>query len=195
MTVPVFPRFFEWRSVSTGLMTVLALAISGSSALALDNPEVTWSHKDWRAGYEGGRCAIWTGGDGAGTFEISFETGGYNGSASYLPIVYSNYPLPLREDDEYELIVNNRASGFGSELWFYDGMDGYNRYMVGATLTGGFVPDLIATFRRSDTLAIQIWPTGKAPYIADDFSLSGFTATYLKISEWCAFDPDNLFQS
>lgn len=182
----------DFKPFAAGL---LAASVLAAPAGALTDPERTWSHKDWSAAFEAGRCAISTGGDGAGNFEIQFEMGGFNGEASYLPIVYSNLPLPLRPEDEFEILINGAASGFGPEFGFYDGDDGYGRYMVGAALTGGFVPDLVAAFRRGDHVAVRVIRQGEAPFVIDEFSLSGFTANYLKISEWCHFDPDNLFRS
>ncbi|SNR61395.1 hypothetical protein [Puniceibacterium sediminis] len=183
------------RAVSRGLMPALIFALGGTSVSAMDDPELVWSHKEWSAGYEMGRCAIWTGGDGSGIFEIEVDMGGYNASASYLPIVYSNYPIPLREDDEFELYIDHQMSDFGPEMGFYDSMDSYGRYMVAAGMTDGFVPDLIGTFRGANSVAVEVLHYGEPPFVADEFSLSGFTATYLKISEWCRFDPNHLFRS
>ncbi|MER0236775.1 hypothetical protein [Fulvimarina sp. MAC8] len=173
----------------------LTLTAMAGPAFAADGPERSWSRNAWTAEFEAGECRLRTGSDGKGDFVISFQMGGFDGAADYLPIVYSNLPLPLRKDDTYEILIDGRATEFGSEMWFYDGQDAFDRYMVGASLTGGFVPDLVDAFRQGDTVAFQVEPNGKAPYIADDFSLSGFSATYLKISEWCHFDPDNLFRS
>ena len=166
-----------------------------TSVVALDNPEKRWSDKAWHAEFQEGRCAIWTGGDGSGTFEIEFSMGGFNASARYVPIVYSNYPVPLRIDDELELIIDGRISGFGYEMSVFDGHDSFGRYMVEASMTGSMAPDLIPPFRASSDLAVQVQHAGEAPFIADAFSLSGFTSVYLKISEWCHFDPNNLFRS
>jgi hypothetical protein len=185
----------QLRTRCRAALAVGTLALTATSVVAMDNPERTWSHKDWNAAFEAGQCTIWTGGDGSGTIEIRFDMGGFNGDFSYLPIVYSNYPLPLQPDDEYELIIDGRISEFGYEMMFFDGPDAFDRYMVGASLTGGFVPDLVRAFRKGNAVAVQVGRFGETPFIADAFSLSGFTATYLKIAEWCHFDPDNLFQS
>lgn len=180
------------RSLAAALLAASAFA---APAGALTDPERVWDHKDWRSAFQAGQCAISAGGDGAGRFEISFDMGGFNASARYLPIVYSSMPMPLKPDDEYEILINGAVSDFGSEFWFYDGDDGYGRYMVGASLTGGFTPDLIEAFRRGDHVAIRVMRVGEQPFIIDEFSLSGFTANYLKVSEWCHFDPNNLFRS
>lgn len=171
------------------------LLACGAAAPALEAPERWWSHGDWQAEFQAGTCEIRTGGDGAGVFRIQFQMGGFDGDATYLPVVYSNMPAPLTADDEFDLIIDQRVTDFGSELWFHDGNDPFGRYMVGASLTGGFVPDLVAEFRRGNRAALRISSPGAHPYIAEDFSLAGFSAAYLKISEWCHFDPDNLFQS
>ena len=185
-------------SLKDGLALALLLAfasMAGPSAAAMDNVERQWSHKDWFAEYKDGHCAISTGGDGAGRFSIELEQGGVNGSASYLPIVYSSEPLPLREDDEFALIIDHDVTDFGDEMSYYDGPDPYGRFMVGAALTGGFVPDLIAAFRNGNAVSVQVKHNNEQARIVDDFSLSGFTATYLKIAQWCDFDPDDLFRS
>ncbi|WP_339691337.1 hypothetical protein [uncultured Parasphingorhabdus sp.] len=178
-----------------GLSAGVLLAMASAPASAQDNPERQWSHKDWHAEYRDGRCAISTGGDGSGWFRIELEKGGLNSSASYLPIVYSSEPLPLREDDKFALIIDNSLVGVGEEMSYYDGPDAYGRFMVGASLPGGFVPDLITKMRKGDNLSVRVEHSGEVNVIVDDFSLSGFTATYLKIAHWCDFDPDNLFRS
>ncbi|MGY9047286.1 MAG: hypothetical protein ACKVKF_09550 [Rhodobacterales bacterium] len=178
-----------------GLLVALILTLFGTSLVALERPAQIWDHKDWHASYEQGRCAIWTGGDGAGTYEIAFDMGGMNASARYLPIVYSNLPLPLQPEDEFVLIIDHHMSQFGSEMSVYDGRDSYDRQMVAAGMTAGFVPDLVVALRQSESVAVQVMRDGEAPFIADDFSLSGFGASYLKISEWCQFDPNALFRS
>lgn len=189
-----FGRFSLERSLSSALLLMIA-GTAGTAATAMDKSERQWSHNDWYAEYKDGHCAMSTGGDGAGRFSIALEKGGLNGSASYLPIVYSSQPLPLRKDDEFALIIDREMSDFGEEMAYYDGPDSYGRFMVGAALTGGFVPDLIAAFRAGNGLAMQVRHRGEEARIVDDFSLSGFTATYLKIAQWCDFDPDDLFQS
>lgn len=127
-------------SGGASLTAALFMALAGMSASAQANPERQWSHKDWHAEYKDGHCAISTGGDGSGWFRIELEKGGLNGSASYLPIVYSSEPLPLREDDEYALIIDHSVTAFGEEMSYYDGPDPYGRFMVGTALTGGFFP-------------------------------------------------------
>lgn len=171
------------------------LAMATTPAAAQDGPERQWSHKEWHAEYKDGHCAISTGGDGSGWFRIELEEGGLNGSARYLPIVYSSEPLPLREDDEFALIIDNSLVGVGEEMSYYDGPDADGRFMVGAALTGGFVPDLITAMRKGNDLSVRVEHRGEVTVVVDDFSLSGFTATYLKIAQWCDFDPDNLFRS
>lgn len=185
-------------SLTSALTSVLLLAITGTaatSAAAMDNPERQWSHKEWNAEYKEGQCAISTGGDGSGWFSVELEKGGLNSSASYLPIVYSSEPLPLREDDEFALIIDHDVTDFGDEMSYYDGPDPYGRFMVGAALTGGFVPDLITALRKGNALSVRVKHINEPARIVDDFSLSGFTATYLKIAQWCDFDPDDLFKS
>ena len=182
------------RSLTSALLLTIA-GTAGTSVAAMDNPERQWSHKDWYAEYKDGHCAISTGGDGSGRFSIELEKGGLNGSASYLPIVYSSEPLPLREDDEFALIIDHNVTDFGDEMSYYDDPDPYGRFMVGAALTGGFVPDLIAAFRKGNAVSVQVKHSGEPARIVDDFSLSGFTAAYLKIAQWCDFDPDDLFES
>ena len=179
------------------LVACLALvaALLAGPVTAFEDPERTWSHKAWHVAFTAGACSLWTGSDGSGTFELTFGRGGVDGAAHYLPIVYSNLPLPLREEDGYEILIDGQPSGFGPEMWFYDGPDAYGRYMVGAALTGGFVPDLVEAFRQGNALAIRVTPMGKAAYVADAFSLAGFSAAYLKASEWCQFDPDALLRS
>lgn len=176
---------------------VLACAVmfSPGPALGFSENEQVWSYKDWHAQFSKDRCTLSTGGDGSGRFVLSFDMGGFNTQAAYRPIVYSNYPLPLRQNDKFEIYIDQIQSVFGAEMWFFDGPDPYGRYMVGAGLTGGFVPSLVDRFRRGNAISIIVRPYGRAAFVSDSFSLSGFTATYLKAAEWCRFNPNNLFRS
>ncbi len=159
--------------------------VPASTGMALSDPEKVWKHKDWRASYSHGRCRLATGGDGDGTFEITLDERGYNADVSYLPITYSNLPPALQQGDLFSLLIDGRNSGLGPEIAYFDGMDPYDRFMVGASLTTGFVADLVDFFRQGTTATFIVSRPDEHAFAPDTFSLAGFSATYLKIVEWC----------
>lgn len=159
--------------------------------------DLYFERKDWRASFDGQRCRIWTGGDGSGTVAISIDPLGYNVGLDYDAVVYRGYPSPLTQDvDEVDLMFDGRPAGLIGEMYVHQGYDAYNHPTAGAALTAGFVIDAIRQMRAGSRLDVfrSNYRTGERGVI-DSFSLSGFTATYLKISEWCRFHPDHLPQS
>lgn len=176
--------------LAAAALAALPMLAGGANA----RPLAEWAHKDWRAYSFGDSCEIRTGGDGAGVFSITVDRGGYNASATYLPVAFRNMPQPLEFNDGVDLYVDGRDAGFGYETAIFDGTDEWGEYFRGANTYAG-VPELLRMLRRGNMLEILVSREGRAPRIYDEFSLSGITANLLKISEWCAFDADNLFQS
>ncbi|MEO1092522.1 MAG: hypothetical protein AAFX81_18020 [Pseudomonadota bacterium] len=154
--------------------------------------EQEWSHGDWHASKNGNFCAIWTGSDGKGTFSIELDTGGFDASATYLPVWYRGHTAPLRLNDRIALVIDDHETWLSEEMGMVDGEDEWGEYYVAASLTAGFVPELIDVLKRSDRLDVRRRRSGGETVTIDDFSLRGFTATLLKIAEWCRFDPADL---
>ncbi len=168
------------------------MGLGGVAAMAGDGPEKEWSYKDWRVELKGGRCALSTGGDGDGFFRLEFGMLGFDAAAIYQPLWYRSEPMPLEFEDGVAVVIDGRDSGFGDEMAVFDGRDEWDDYFRAAALTTGYVPDLVETLRRANRIAFVVFRPGRAPAVYDDLSLSGFTAVYLKASEWCRFSPTAL---
>lgn len=174
----------------------LALAAMAGAALAFPaDPDRTWRHKDWSAAQYGRVCVLWTGGDGHGSFRVRIEEGGYNADIVYEPIWARGYHEPVGFEDEFSVYIDGRETDYGPEMAVYDGEDEWGEYFRRVGMTTGFTPAMIFEMRRGGRLAMQVDKPGQAPAVYDDFSLSGFTASFLKVSEWRRFHPDRLFQS
>lgn len=155
-----------------------------------------WEWKDWRLERVEGRCAIWAGGDGDGAFRLEFGAGGFDPAALYEPVAYNTEPLPLELTDSLALLIDGRDDGFGDELFVFETEDPFDgRPVRAASLTAGFVPDLVAALREGGRVAFVVFREGREARVYDDLSLAGFTAVYLKAAEWCGFAPEALPRS
>ncbi len=166
-------------------------AIWGGAAHASD-PINTWAHNDWTALQYDGYCEIRTGGDGDGTLAVTFDTGGYNPSLAYTPVFIRGYSTPIDMDTYFRVFIDTEETYFGEELFAYSHFNEWNETVASAGLTPGFVPDILAQMRGGIRIAFEVKNVGALPAIYDDFSLMGASATLLKISEWCSFNPNAL---
>lgn len=173
------------RIIGAGICAILTTLTAASAQDAR-----TWSHKDWSATQrEDGRCAIWTGGDGAGSVVISMDPGGFNASAEYIPVWYRSEPMPLEPDDYVVIYIDGQESWLSEEMGVFDGTDDWGDPYRAAGMTGGLVPEFIGLLRPADTLDFSRQRGTEDPLPFDSFSLAGFTAALMKTAEWCKFNP------
>jgi hypothetical protein len=169
---------------AAGLCACLT-GLAAAPALADRN----WSHKDWNAWQRGARCGIWTGGDGAGSLEISFERGGYRAVADYAPLWYRSEPMPLEMSDFIVIYFDGLESWIGEDISVFDGEDKWGDYFRAAFMPDATVPAFIDMLRQADTLDFARQRGDEEPLIIDQFSLAGFTVALMKTAEWCKFNP------
>ena len=171
------------------LIAAAAIAFMATSSAAV--AEQSWSHKAWSVTKEGETCTLRTGGDGDGVFTLTFESGGFDASATYRPLMVRGYAAPLEFSDDIDVAIDGKTTVFGEEMAVYDGTDTYGDYFRAAGLTAGFVPDLTDALRKGTTIAFQRIRPAETRTI-DTLSLSGFTAAPLKASDLCKFDAKKL---
>lgn len=184
---------------------VLAALIGSLAAapplLAQGSKDNTWENKQWRSHTEsaGKRklCRTMTGGDGDHSFAVQVEGGGYNAWFYFQEQINRGGKPILQKDDEIVLKLEGRKT----VVYDYDVsvMLGITRGGIPeakAAMPGGYSPEFIRNMRASDSLTVlRINPRSKKQEVLHKFSLDGFTANYLKLSEWCKFNPDKLVQS
>jgi len=149
-----------------------------------DGEKSSW-HGRWRAYTEGNLCkteAI----DGSRRFVAQIEKAGGN--------AWFYFETRDRLGKEDELLF--RIEGRRPRLYSYDvsvvpAADEAARTRV--TMPNGYAPEFIQALRISAVLAVQRAGTAK-PETLQRFSLTGFSASFSKLAQWCRFDPDRLFQ-
>ena len=63
-------------------------------------------------------------------------------------------------------------------------------------MVSGSTPEVTRVMRSASTLSVlRDNPRKKQQEVLHKFSLDGFTANFLKLAEWCKFNPDKMFQS
>lgn len=173
------------RNVFTAGLCACLAGLAAAPALA----DRDWSHKDWNAYQRDGRCGIWTGGDGAGSVEISYERGGHAPVAAYTPLWYRSEPMPLDMSDFIVVYIDGRENWIGEDMGVFDGEDEWGDYFRAASMPDGTVSAFIDMLRPADTLEFARQRGDEDPLIIDRFSLAGFTAALMKTAEWCRFNP------
>lgn len=153
-----------------------------------------WDYKQWRSfaeTAEGGQrqCLAMTGGDGddrlnvettpAGGFEVYFDEQTYRG-------MVPNLQARDRLVFELDTTPPTRATHVTTTL----GYDEDGIPTARATVAGAEATALIGAMRAASTLTVtRANATPERPPLVAEFSLAGFTANYLKASEWCGLQP------
>lgn len=182
------------RSARWSLTLACCLAMVLSSPPAHAEKEKRWSHKAWQVTKKDTRCTLSTGGDGDDYFRVSFANRGLDAAVDYEPLIIRGYPVPLSAGDEVELRIDGKPNWLGEEMSTFEDKNEWDEYRIVATLTTGFVPELVEALRRGNELEVGKTDASGSRTLAK-FSLSGFTASLLKASEWCRFDPKKLPES
>lgn len=150
---------------------------------------------DWSAVAIGNTCFVYTeraAPDTSGTLVFGFGGGGFNATFRY---DYQPWPdeqgAPWDADDIVVLEID------GAPLWLSDemftGQDG--GYM--ASMTDGFVPDMVLTaMTATDTITFALDRSAfNETWIYGIFSVFGFRESLEQAAHWCDFDPRNLPRS
>lgn len=170
------------------ILALFSLVLTTSAAFA-----AYFEHGAWATVKIGQVCHVYTlrsSRDTSGALVFSFLEKGYNPSFEYR---YAPYPgetgPPWDEADAVILTVDGAVSWLGDEM--ASGWDSEGDF---ASLTSGFVSDMIATLRAANGVVDVVFDRTKLgeQWVYGRFSATGFTAVIVKAGEWCQFDPSNL---
>ena len=177
-------------------MKALILALSTLSSLVFSTSRAHadyFEHGNWATVKIGQVCYVYSlrsAKDTSGTLIFGFLEKGYNASFEYR---YTPYPgesgSPWDQEDYVVLSVDGSESWLGDEMT--TGLDSHGDF---ASLTAGFVPEIIAMIRAATSnveVAFDREKLGER-WVYGLFSATGFSATVVKAGEWCQFDPANL---
>lgn len=155
---------------------------SGAWNVALVN-DTRWNQKS---------CIVWTGGDGTGILRMHISHGGGDASFGYTPVAFSNVPSPLYNAVSVLVVVDGYIMSVGSDMEIGTSQNEWNEPETYASVSNTNVSNVVEAFRLGDQVDMGGAETGQIA-IFDSYSLSGFTANWLKAAEWCAFQPDKVF--
>ncbi len=163
-------------------------------AMAPVRADTFWGHKDWRAFTGKGQpgelaCIAMTGGDGSDSFRLTAATGGDLG-LQYAEATARGIRPDLQKGDLLRVVIDG-AKGMQFEDIAVDiGVDRDGIPYAHGDLVGGDVASAIGAMRAGNVLVVEREKRDGSGWARlGRFSLSGFTATYLKLSEWCNFKP------
>ena len=183
------------------VLIFLAAGWIAAPALAQAPKEQFWEYKEWRsyteAGKAGKTCKALTGGNGDPKFVVSVQPGGINGAVYFEEQGVRGSPSVLRRGDDILFKIDGKIS----KVYDYDiavragiGPEGIAEASAG--MPSGYTPDLTRVMRSSSTLSVlRENPRTKKQDVLHKFSLDGFAANFLKLAEWCKFNPDKMAQS
>jgi hypothetical protein len=178
------------------LLLVLVSPVARAEVVQLDH----WQHGAWRVAltedtaYGVRACRVWTGGDGLGTVSFHVNDRGGDATLAYEPVWFRGMPPPFDWNETVGLVFDGQSSGIGPALEIVEWVDEWGAQRMDASITNALVAEAVALSRRSNTLIVTVAGDGPTR-VNDTFLLDGFTATWLKASEWCRFDADKRFQT
>jgi len=161
-----------------------------------------FSYKDWSGSTEtvlsgGGdwvtNCEIHTGGDGDSSISVSQMWGEPMPSVVYSEATARGYATQLQGEQEvtWAVSVGNEVRNFAGSSYtgFSESGIPFAENTVNSTYQGREVDNILTAFAK-----------GRKVMLIDDYSggdlhtasLSGFTAAYRKMSQWCGFSVDKV---
>lgn len=162
--------------------------------MALAKADEFWDHKDWRAFAGNGQkgqleCMAMTGGDGDDSFRLTAGKGGDLG-LHYAEATARGVRPDLREDDFLRVVIEGKKGARFEDMAVRVGVDQEGIPYAHGDMVDGDVAAAIRAMRAGNTLVVEREKRDDAGWVVlGRFSLAGFTATYLKLSEWCRFKP------
>ncbi|MEH6445301.1 MAG: hypothetical protein V7784_15510 [Oceanospirillaceae bacterium] len=144
-------------------------------------------------------CRIYTGGDGVSTIGAEISAGSVGlrtmPTVDFRETIYRGYGRILQEQQKVTWVVNAKNQKFSYRGDTYTGYDDadfpYAINSIQGNLDDGKTLELFRAFAKGNTVTLYDDDSGKALHTA---SLSGFSASYLKASEWCRFSPENVLK-
>ncbi|MFT5390424.1 MAG: hypothetical protein ACI8PT_000609 [Gammaproteobacteria bacterium] len=179
---------------TTGFGSSVALSAGSQNVASAARQYQSWDHKDWRS-YAGVdekgnyKCVAMTGGDGDNSLKLHASVGG-GVYIQFSEAAARGYPTSLNENDEVAFVVRGEQTITFDETSVTTGHTYEGIPFAHAGTPDGYVPEMVQQFRAGSTLEVMIKdPVRNTWSDLGKFSLSGFTANFLKISTWCGFDP------
>ncbi|WP_118133528.1 hypothetical protein [Oceanicella sp. SM1341] len=176
------------------------LALAGAAPAAERRELAYWEHGSWRVamieqvGVDIRQCEVFTGGDGNGSLRITVGEGGSDAALTWLPVWFRGMEQPITLDDEMVLLLDGQESPLSGAMEVFEGPDEYGEPSVDASLGSADVPEAVRALRAGNVLVAGARREG-ALRVIDTWLLDGFTAAWLKASEWCGFDPRAAFRA
>jgi len=152
------------------------------------------SHGEWITS-----CHIHTGGDGVSTIgaEISLRSVSLRTmpTVDFIETIYRGYERILQDKQKVTWVVNAKNQEFiyrgDTYTGHHDSGFPYAINRIEGNLDDGETLELFRAFAKGSKVTLYDYDSGKALHIA---SLSGFSASYLKASEWCNFSANNVLK-
>lgn len=186
---------------SMQIMMVLAAAWTTASAQAQAPKEQFWEHKEWRSYIEiteaGKTCITSTGGNGDPRFVVSVQPGGLNGTVYFEEQGVRGHATQMRKNDDIVFKFDGKVSkDYGYDILVHVGVSPDGIPAASAAMVSSGTLEVTRVMRSASTLSVlRDNPSKKRQEVLHKFSLDGFTANFLKLAEWCKFNPDKMFQS
>lgn len=144
-------------------------------------------------------CRIHTGGDGVSTIGAEISAGSVGlrtmPTVDFTETIYRGYGRILKEKQKVTWVVKAKNQEFSYRGDTYTGYDDtdfpYAINRIQGNLDDGETLELFRAFAKGNNVTLYDDDSGKALHTA---SLSGFSASYLKVSEWCSFSPENVLK-
>ena len=166
------------------------------------------TYKDWHAtvdtvkGDDGEwltNCSVRTGGDGISVIAVQIPWGnvdaGTGPTVDYNEVTYRNLPTSLQGKQEISWVVSTSKGSYSYRGETYTGHDKtghpYAINRIQGNIDGGDSLKMLRAFAKGSTVTLYDDYSGGDIHSA---SLSGFSASYRKVSQWCGFSPDNVLK-
>ena len=178
------------------LVFSLAICVASKSVAAEKVTFERWSYGAWTVRkyeyveFDSYGCEVWTGNDGgAGVLAIDVNDGGAEVTITYTPANLRDSAGPMTPGDSVVLIVDSLILPISTKIEVGAFQNDWSDSEFSALAHNAFVTETIDALRAGDLVEVGVQHAGQF-MIYDVFSLYGVTATWLKASEWCGFDPD-----
>lgn len=185
------------RPSSACCLFALLLGLASAPTLAQAGKDLSWEYKDWHSSTEiSGKgkktCQASTGGDGDDFLVVSATPGG-DISIHYREQTYRGTKPALAKTDAISFRLDDKKQSVFADALVTLDVDAEGIPVAIAGLPSGDSPAMVAAMRSATS--VTVWrenPRTRKAAAVHKFSLAGFTANFLKLAEWCGFDPNQL---
>ena len=176
---------------------ISALLLLAAATWPVQANDQFWEHKDWKLYGERDakgilHCNATTGGDGDPMFNVSARMGG-DISIYYQEQTYRGMAPVLKKTDNIVFKLDDKAQTLYDDVQVFIDRDDDGIPRAIASMPGGYAAEVTRNMRRSSSVSVlREDPKSKKLVLIHKFSLAGFSAVFLKASEWCRFNADKL---